>query len=101
MVARTIVYSILIVCDDCETGQIWSYALRQRGIKTCVMAVIQDALCALNENSYDLVLVDICNPQLSGLNLCQQLRKELIIPILLLDNHQPYWPIVALQYCRY
>jgi two-component system response regulator RegX3 len=86
MTSHIIASQVLILCNDIEMGRIWSFALGQRGIDTFCVTTVQQALEVLTQSGYDLVLVDICTTELCGRVVCQQLRKEFVVPILLLDT---------------
>lgn len=75
---------VLIVCDDRDTCQTWAYCLRQKGIEVVTSGLTQEVINQWTEEIPDLVVIDINTSQGEGLVLCQKLREEMIIPILLL-----------------
>ena len=75
--------SVLLVSDDQEVGGIWAYALRQQGLVVTLAASAPSALAHWAEDPCDLVLIDICGPDLQGIELARRLRAETGNPILL------------------
>jgi len=75
---------MLLVSDDPEMGDMWAYVLRQRGAEVVLAGSTRDALDRWVEGTFDLIAIDVCTSQLDGVDLCRQLRAEVINPILLL-----------------
>ena len=78
----------MIVCDDSDTCQIWTYSLRQKGIEVVTTGSAEVALKQWAEEIPDLVVIDVNSPQLDGIVLCQRLREDTVIPILLFTPDQ-------------
>ena len=78
---------ILHVTNDREVGEIWAYALRQMGLYVTLTASAVDALAAWEQDTFDLILIDVCAPDLDGIALARQLRALAANPILLFTNH--------------
>ena len=74
---------VMIVCDDPDTCQIWAISLRHRGIEVIATGLAEVALKQSAEEIPDLVVIDVSASQLDGIALCQRLREEAIVPILL------------------
>ncbi len=74
---------ILVVDDDTEILALLEEVLKAHGYKTSTAQTGQDMLDALAKGSYDLLLLDVMLPDADGINLCQNLRKESNIPIIL------------------
>ena len=75
--------SVLLVSNEHEVGGIWAYALRQQGLVVTLTASAAGALAHWAEGPRDLVLIDICGPELQGVELARRLRAETGNPILL------------------
>lgn len=75
---------VLLVSDDPATGQIWTYALYQRGLEVVPVRSTEEALDRWASEAFDLVVIDVHTPQLDGIALCRRLRAEAVNPILLL-----------------
>jgi two-component system response regulator RegX3 len=75
---------LLLVTDDLETGRVWTYAFGQRGAEVVQVGSAAAALSQWKTDVFDLVAVDVHTSELDGIDLCRQLRSEVVIPILLL-----------------
>lgn len=60
---------VLFVSDDPETGPIWAYALGQRGLEVVAVGSAEEALDQWAKETFDLVIIDVCTPQLDGIDL--------------------------------
>lgn len=74
---------VLAVSGDAEAGQIWADALRWYGADVDVAWSAREAVDALEEDGFDLILVD-AYAHLDGVDLCRHLRNRTESPILLL-----------------
>ncbi len=74
---------ILVVEDDPAVADVLTFHLQTEGYEINVVA---DGLTAasLDGDDYDLVLLDVTLPGLSGLEVCRRLRSTSIVPILML-----------------
>lgn len=68
--------SILLVDDDAEAGTIVSLLLEQRGYRTTVALTGEDALAILEQDAFDLVLLDLIMPEMNGFQLLAQIRSN-------------------------
>jgi DNA-binding response OmpR family regulator len=75
---------ILIVDDEPALADAVGYALRAEGFETDAVEDGEDALNAALNGSYDLVLLDLNLPGLSGVEVCRRLRAESSVPIIML-----------------
>ncbi len=66
---------ILIAEDDRELRQLFSLVLSRNGYTVTGVSNGQQALDALDENYYDLIISDIMMPVLDGYELVRQLRE--------------------------
>ncbi len=69
-------FKILIVDDNPTNIQFVELALQQKGYQTGAAYNGQEALQFLNEESYDLILLDVMMPYLNGFELCEILQKD-------------------------
>ncbi|MCR4428179.1 MAG: response regulator transcription factor [Caldiserica bacterium] len=75
---------ILVVEDEENLSRALEYNLRQEGwIPVCVNSG-EDALFFFKGSHFDLVLLDIMLPGLSGLEVCKRIRSLSRVPIILL-----------------
>jgi two-component system, OmpR family, response regulator RegX3 len=75
---------VLIVDDDPGIVDVVSYALRNEGFEAEGVASGEEALSAARTDSYDLMILDLMMPGMSGLEVCRRLRAESKIPIVML-----------------
>ena len=67
--------SILVVEDDPDVAQVLRGRLESKGYETHVEATGKSALSYAAKQGPDLVLLDVCLPDMSGLQVSKQLRK--------------------------
>jgi DNA-binding response OmpR family regulator len=76
---------ILVVDDDPGIVDVVSYALRGDGFEVDSVESGEDALTAADEHEYDLVVLDLMLPGLSGMEVCRRLREnERTVPVVML-----------------
>jgi two-component system response regulator RegX3 len=75
---------ILVVDDEPAIAESVTYALRQDGFEVDAVADGDDALAAARKQSYDLMILDLLLPGLSGLDVCRSIRAESDLPIIML-----------------
>lgn len=76
---------ILIIEDETKLSRVLELELEYEGYKTEVAANGTDALRLLEEKEWDLVLLDIMIPELSGLEVLRRARRfDEVTPIILL-----------------
>lgn len=75
---------VLIVEDDRNLLDTLRYNLRKEGYNVVAAVDGPEALDVARREKPDLIILDIMLPKLSGFEVCRILRKEMIIPILML-----------------
>jgi two-component system response regulator RegX3 len=75
---------ILVVDDEPAIVDAISYALRGEGFEVETLGDGESALEAARTESFDLVILDLRLPKLSGIEVCRRLRAESDVPILML-----------------
>jgi DNA-binding response OmpR family regulator len=80
-------HSVLIVDDDRELAQMLTEYLGAEGFTTDVAHDGSTALQRLNANKYDLVILDVMLPSLSGFDVLRNLRPTLSVPVIMLTAH--------------
>ena len=75
---------ILVVDDEPALRDTVGYALRQEGFEVEVREDGDSGLEAALANSFDLVILDLILPGLSGTEVCRRLRAQSAIPIVML-----------------
>jgi len=75
---------ILIADDEQDILDAVAYALTAEGFDVDAVTDGESALQAARSESYDVVLLDVMMPRLSGTEVCRRLRSDSIVPILML-----------------
>jgi two-component system, OmpR family, response regulator RegX3 len=75
---------ILVVDDEPAIVDAVSYALRASGFEVDTSGDGESALEAARVNGYDVLVLDVRLPGLSGIEICRRLRDESDVPILML-----------------
>ena len=76
--------SILVVDDDPGVLDVVAFTLRREGFDVDEERDGPAALDATRSRGYDIVILDVMLPQLSGTDVCRALRAESDVPILML-----------------
>ena len=75
---------ILIVEDEPAIADTIQYALETDGFSTICLTSGQGVRHFLSEESVDVILLDVGLPDMSGFDLCKEIRKTSNVPILFL-----------------
>jgi DNA-binding response OmpR family regulator len=75
---------ILVVEDETTIAEAVAYALRGAGYAVDIVGNGAEALSRARERSYDLMVLDLLLPGLSGLDVCRAVRAESDLPIVML-----------------
>ena len=67
---------ILIVDDDIDIAELESYLLKKEGYETVIKNSGEEALEEIEKTKYDLILMDIMMPGISGIELCAKVREK-------------------------
>ena len=76
--------TILIIEDEIEIQKILSEPLSACGYKVITAKDGLDGFNAFHTHQIDLILLDIMLPKINGYALCEMIRKESSVPIILL-----------------
>lgn len=74
---------ILIAEDDKKIAQLEQDYLEISGFETMIVGDGAQVIPALKEQSFQLVLLDVMLPNMSGYDICRRIRDEIDIPILM------------------
>lgn len=74
--------SILIVEDDIEINKMLQTLLRKNGYEVTSVFSGTEALLMLDRKSFDLILLDLMLPGLSGEKVLEQVNQEMQIPVI-------------------
>lgn len=75
---------ILIVEDEPTIADAVGYALRAEGFDVDAVEDGESALDATGTDTYELLILDLMLPGISGVEVCRRLRTESAVPILML-----------------
>jgi two-component system, OmpR family, response regulator len=75
---------ILLVDDEQSIQTLLSYPLRKEGYDVVQATDGRQALERFDEQSFDLVILDLMLPRIDGLEVCRRLRSRSSVPIIML-----------------
>jgi len=76
---------ILIVDDDKDISELISVILKKEGIESDIINHSLEVLKRIKIQKYDLILLDIMMPEISGTELCSKIRDDVECPIIFLS----------------
>ena len=76
--------SILIACDEPTTSRIWALCVTELQCRPLVANSIKQAVNIAEESAPDLIVVDVTSRNVSGIQMCHDLRQHANAPLLLL-----------------
>ena len=74
---------VLIVEDEESWSDALSYMLRKEGFEVAVAATGTEALTEFDRSGADIVLLDLMLPEMSGTEVCRQMRQKSHVPIIM------------------
>ncbi|WP_319779911.1 response regulator transcription factor [Maridesulfovibrio sp.] len=77
---------ILLIDDDPEMGELLSTYLDGEGYSLHHKCTAKEGLKAFGNEEYDLVLLDIVLPDISGLNVLEKIRLDSTVPVIMLTG---------------
>ena len=75
---------VLVVDDEKAIVKGIRFSLEQDGYEVTAAYDGEEALTLAQENQYDIILLDLMLPRMSGLDVCQQIREFSNVPIIML-----------------
>jgi two-component system response regulator RegX3 len=75
---------VLIAEDEPAIADSVSYALRSEGFEVEIVEDGEQALAAAQSDGYDVLVLDVLLPGLSGIEVCRRVRAESVVPIVML-----------------
>ncbi len=81
-------YSVLVVDDELELSEYTAKYFNMSGVTATYVTDKQTALDFFKENTCSLVLLDINLGEDSGFELCQEIRKDMNVPIFFISARQ-------------
>jgi two-component system, OmpR family, response regulator len=80
-----VAHSILVVDDDPHIRDVVRFAFEKSGMAISIAQDGKEALAQFDRNVHDLIVLDIGMPEMDGLEVCRQIRKNADTPILFLS----------------
>ena len=74
---------VLVVEDEESISDPLSYMLRREGFEVSIAATGTEALTEFDRTGADIVLLDLMLPEMSGTEVCRQLRQKSHVPIIM------------------
>ena len=76
--------TVLIVEDETPIAETIVYALRTEGFTPIWKTTGREALAVLKEQSVALIVLDVGLPDMSGFDVCREVRRERNVPVIFL-----------------
>jgi two-component system response regulator RegX3 len=75
---------ILIIEDEISFSEALSFLLEKEGYTTRIAETGKEGLDAFKSDTYDLILLDLMIPEISGIDVCRTIRTSSNVPIIML-----------------
>ena len=75
---------ILIVDDNIDISELISLILKKEGISSKIINNPLEVIDLIKKEEFDLILLDIMMPGISGTELCTKIREQVNVPIIFL-----------------
>lgn len=75
---------ILIVDDEPAIANAVQFSLKQNGYDSVAVGLGQDAIQALEQQSFALAILDVGLPDMDGFELCKRLQQKTSVPVIFL-----------------
>src|SRR5687767_11542838 len=89
---------VLLVEDDARLAGMVADYLGEAGIRSAIAGTGREAQRLLKRDAFDAVILDLMLPDADGLDVCQRIRAESSIPLLMLTARgDPFDRVVGLE----
>lgn len=75
--------AVLLIGNDCDSAAVWAYAPRRTGLEVALANSAAEGLAHWRQGQFDLILIDVCDSALDGVELVRTLCAEAVNPVLL------------------
>jgi two-component system, OmpR family, response regulator MtrA len=86
---------VLLVEDDSSIREVATLGLEQAGFRVTSTGDGRDALLRFRQGPFDLVVLDVMLPSLDGLEVCREIRRESLAPIVMLSARSELHDVVV------
>lgn len=76
---------ILLVEDETSYSEALSYVLKKEGFDVTIAQTGPDALTEFERTNFDIILLDLMLPGLSGVEVCRTIRQTSTVPIIMVS----------------
>ena len=91
-------YNILIADDNRQISTILSEYAKKNGFKASVALDGEEALNAVKNNNFDIILLDVMMPKKDGFEVCKEIRSFSNVPIIMITaKGEDYEKIMGLE----
>jgi two-component system response regulator RegX3 len=80
---------ILIVEDETSFSEALSFLLSKEGFEVSIAETGRTALEIFKVHTFDLILLDLMIPEISGIEVCRAIRATSQVPIIMLTAKDP------------
>lgn len=77
-------FSVLVADDEIKIRETIKDYLSAKGLRVVTACDGEDVLDRFNQESFDLVILDVMMPHLNGFAACKAIRKRSIVPVMFL-----------------
>ncbi|MCA9578380.1 MAG: response regulator transcription factor [Sandaracinaceae bacterium] len=77
---------ILVADDEARIREVVQYTLERQGYRVTLVTHGRAALERARQSDIDLVVLDVMMPELDGLDVCRELRRDSSVPVLFLSS---------------
>lgn len=85
---------VLLVDDELITLRLTKKFLQSNGFETSIASTSTEAIQLLTSEQFDLIVIDITMPTLSGFDLVQLMQSfDIDTPVIFLSNNDNQWSI--------
>src|SRR3954451_12047757 len=75
-------HHILVVDDDRTNAKLLRFLLNDEGYEVTALNSPTEAMLAIEEDIFDLAILDVMMPDLDGLEMCRRIRASSTMPII-------------------
>ena len=86
---------VLVVEDDAAVSETASLLLERAGLSVSCVSDGTQALDEIGRQTYDLIVLDVMLPSMSGFDVCREVRRTSQVPIIMLTARTDITDVVA------